>query len=113
VIRDHPNPKRARTVLKRNAESNQLRVCAIQACGRLAKRAAPASARLAGVLDLILVRGEQPLVRAALRELISLPDLPLTQDAASFVDDSHSDIAQAARALVYQREHGYPPTDYS
>jgi tetratricopeptide (TPR) repeat protein len=108
VQSDHPNLKRARNILNWGDGGTQLQVTALQTCGRLAARATPTSPELAALFDSVFFENVEELVRMALRELIGLPDLPVTFDIEPLARDPRPQVAAAALALSHQREHGTP-----
>ena len=65
LIADHLNPKRARLHLFRGMPAIDLRATAIQACGRLARRVAPASQDVDNMLSEALTSNEPEVIRMA------------------------------------------------
>lgn len=106
VIRDHQNPKRARNVITREVGGTDLAEAAVQACGRLARLAAPASRELAVVIDESLRSDSEGLVSMALRELTMLPGLPVSSDVGLLENDSRPKVRRAARLLDEYRRTG-------
>lgn len=102
VIADHSNVKRARIRMTRSVPTSALRSAAIQACGRLARRAPSRDSVIEEMLRDSLSSDDLEVVRMALRELTGLSHLapevnPATWEAHQ--DDSIRVVAeQLARA---------------
>jgi hypothetical protein len=86
-----------RCLLLRDVSDVRLRSAALQACGRLARRASPQSRALADVVDAVLATvTEEEVIVVALNELAGLPHLPVRSDLLVLVDDERESVRQAA-----------------
>jgi tetratricopeptide (TPR) repeat protein len=110
VISDHPNPKRARTLLTREAPPGGVRAAAVQACGRLARVAGPDSLAVDAMLHEALESGQTEVARMALRELAGLLQLGTDVDAAIWQAHPEPSVRAAGEQLALARR-GEPTTD--
>jgi tetratricopeptide (TPR) repeat protein len=100
VLHSHPNPERSRNRLNRSVPDSQLRAAAIQAAGRLAQIAAPASTGVRDMLDTALTSPEPELQRTALHELCQLPGICPCTPLEPLLDSDDPAIAAAAQSLL-------------
>jgi hypothetical protein len=110
VISDHANLKRARTQLTRSVPGGAMRGAAIQACGRLARRAEPTSNAVETMLREALGSDEPEVMRMALRELAGLPELCPDVDPIPWETHPDETVRTAADQLAAARR-GEPTTD--
>jgi hypothetical protein len=103
VIADHPNVKRSRAQMTRSVPTAGLRSAAIQACGRLARRAPTRSAAVEEMLKDVLNSDEPELIRMALRALAGLPELAGEIDPAIWEAHDDESIRIAAEQLARAR----------
>jgi hypothetical protein len=106
-LQSHRNLKRARGLLLRDVSDIRLRSAALQACGRLARRASPRSRALADVVDAVLATAaEEELIVMALNELAGLPHLPVRADPLVLMNDERESVRQAAATARAARADG-------
>jgi hypothetical protein len=109
-LTDHHNPKRARTRLSRTVSASALRAAAVQACGRLARRADPESIAVDEMLIGALDSRETEVIRMALRELAGLPALGRDVDPIPWSAHPEAVVRSAADQLARARR-GEATTD--
>jgi hypothetical protein len=110
VIADHHNPKRSRTRITRSVPPAAVRAGAVQACGRLARRAAPRSRRVDAMLHEALASDDAEVIRMALRELAGLPELGRDVDPTRWLTHPAPTVQGAAEQLARARR-GEPTTE--
>jgi hypothetical protein len=103
VIADHPNVKRARTRMTRSVPTAGIRSAAIQACGRLARRAPSRSSVVEEMLKDALNSDEPEAIRMTLRELAGLPELAPEINPAIWEAHEDESIRAAAEQLTRAR----------
>jgi hypothetical protein len=103
VISDHRNVRRARTRMTRSVPAAGLRSGAIQACGRLARRAPARFSVVEDMLKAALDSDQPEVIRMALRELAGMPELAPEIDPSIWEAHADEGIRIAAQQLSRAR----------